>query len=315
MSLVLTAVLPIFALILAGWVCARRGILGPAATESLNNFTVWLALPALLFQAMADITASQIDHPGYLAAVTIAMAVTFALAFFTAAEPAARLADRSIAGLNGAYANAGYIGIPLCLAALGPGALVPAIIATILSAWLLFAGALILIESDLQERAPIGKTLAAVARALARNPLIVAPALGMAAALVHGLFGIGLPAPIVRFTTLLGAAASPCALVTIGLFLAQSAQTAAPSLIARIVALKLLVQPAIAWVLAFHVFAMPRLWAETAVLVSALPIGTGPFMLAKFYNREPALTSRALLVTTVVSVVTVSILVGILGGL
>jgi malonate transporter len=61
MSLVLTAVLPIFALILAGWVCARRGILGPAATESLNNFTVWLALPALLFQAMADITASQID--------------------------------------------------------------------------------------------------------------------------------------------------------------------------------------------------------------------------------------------------------------
>jgi malonate transporter len=304
MSLVLTAVLPIFALILAGWVCARRGILGPAATESLNNFTVWLALPALLFQAMADITASQIDHPGYLAAVTIAMAVTFALAFFTAAEPAARLADRSIAGLNGAYANAGYIGIPLCLAALGPGALVPAIIATILSAWLLFAGALILIESDLQERAPIGKTLAAVA-----------PALGMAAALVHGLFGIGLPAPIVRFTTLLGAAASPCALVTIGLFLAQSAQTAAPSLIARIVALKLLVQPAIAWVLAFHVFAMPRLWAETAVLVSALPIGTGPFMLAKFYNREPALTSRALLVTTVVSVVTVSILVGILGGL
>jgi predicted permease len=108
---------------------------------------------------------------------------------------------------------------------------------------------------------------------------------------------------------MLGAAAPPCALVTIGLFLAQSNGGAAPALIARLVALKLLIQPGLTWLLAFHVFAMPRLWAETALLMSALPIGTGPFMLAKLYDREPAPTSRAILMSTLLSTITVSALV------
>jgi serine/threonine-protein kinase HipA len=34
------------------------------------------------------------------------------------------------------------------------------------------------------------------------------------------------------------------------------------------------------------VFALPELWAKTAVILSALPTGTGPFMLAAFYKRE-----------------------------
>jgi predicted permease len=57
---------------------------------------------------------------------------------------------------------------------------------------------------------------------------------------------------------------------------------------------------------------MPLLWAQTAILLSALPIGTGPFMLAKLYDREAAVTSRAILVSTVLSVVTVSALVALL---
>jgi predicted permease len=48
-------------------------------------------------------------------------------------------------------------------------------------------------------------------------------------------------------------------------------------------------------------------------LLSALPVGTGPFMLAKLYNRQPAVTSRAILLSTLLSVLTVSILVALLG--
>jgi hypothetical protein len=51
------------------------------ATESLNNFVVWLALPALLFQAMAKITWRELDHPGFLAAFTGGMMLTFLLSF------------------------------------------------------------------------------------------------------------------------------------------------------------------------------------------------------------------------------------------
>ncbi len=182
MDLVFDTVFPIFALILTGFLCARRGILGEAATESLNNFVVWLALPALLFQAMAGITWREVDHPGFLVAFAGGMMAVFLLSFVLGrgrkARPAThRLADRSIEGLDAAYANTGFMGIPLCLAALGPSALVPAIIATILTACVLFAGAIVLIEVDLHEEAALGATLRKVGASLARNPLLVSPVL------------------------------------------------------------------------------------------------------------------------------------------
>jgi len=312
MHTVIDAVLPIFALILTGYLAARRDLLGAQATDVLNKFVVWLALPAVLFQAMAQITWAQLDHPGFLAAFTLGMAATFALSFAAGTRGHGHLADRAIEGLDAAYANTGFMGIPLCLAALGADSLVPAIIATILTACVLFGFAIVLIETDLREGSNLPATLRAVTRSLCRNPLLVAPVLGLAAAILHAVFNLVLPAPMFRFTTLLGNAASPCALITIGLFLAQSQAAGETRVITRLVALKLLIQPAITALLAFWIFPMPLLWAQTAVLLSALPIGTGPFMLAKLYNREADITSRAILISTILSVVSVSALVALL---
>ena len=72
---------------------------------------------------------------------------------------------------------------------------------------------------------------------------------------------------------------------------------------------RLLVQPAITAVLALGVFDLPRLWSHSAILLAALPTGTGPFMLAKLYEREPATTSRAILISTLLSVATISLLI------
>ncbi|MBV8913724.1 MAG: AEC family transporter [Acetobacteraceae bacterium] len=56
MHAVLNAALPIFALILTGFLCGRFGVLSAAATDSLNRFAIYLALPALMFQAMSRIS-------------------------------------------------------------------------------------------------------------------------------------------------------------------------------------------------------------------------------------------------------------------
>ena len=313
---VVASVFPVFGLFLLGFLVARKGILGPEATDSLNKFVVWLALPALLFQAMAQITWVQIDHPGYVGAFTIGAVVTFGLSFLFGGKKRPeghRLADRSIEGLNASYSNTGYMGIPLCLAAIGQGSLVPSIIATIIIACVLFAGAIVLIEFDLQEMPNWRATMSKVLFSLIRNPLIFSPLLGVAEALMHGATGLSLPQPVFHMTSLLGAAASPCALVTIGLFLAQSSVSKEGMVILRLVWLKLLVQPAITFVLAYKLWSMPQIWAQTAVVMAALPIGTGPFMLAKLYDREAAITSRAILVSTVLSLVTVSALIALLG--
>ncbi|HLV28098.1 MAG TPA: AEC family transporter [Burkholderiaceae bacterium] len=305
MTLILEAVLPLFALILAGYVAGRRGILGRSATDSLNSFVVWMALPALLFQAMALISWEEIRQPGYIAASAIAMALVFALSWVAGRREGRRMADASIASLAAAYGNAGYMGIPLCIMVLGEASLPAVIIVTLLTACVLFAFSIVLVELDLQRSATLGATLRKVALAVARNPLVIAPVAGL---IVSGV-GWTLPGPILQFTTLLGAAASPCALVTIGLFLSQGSTTQHRSTVWNIVSLKLLVHPLLAFVLVTWVFEMPPMWASAAILLAALPVGTGPFMVAKLYDREPAVTSEATLLSTVLSVLTVSLLV------
>jgi predicted permease len=126
--------------------------------------------------------------------------------------------------------------------------------------------------------------------------------------------GLSLPGPVERFATLLGGAASPCALVCIGLFLAQERGVAGNArTIGILVGLKLVFQPAVTALLAFHVFAMPAEWSLAAVLLSALPIGSGPFTLAQLYGLEAGVTSSAILASHLGSVVTVSLLLAWLG--
>jgi malonate transporter len=305
LSVIVNAVFPLFALILLGYVCARKRLLGPGAVDSLNKFVVWLALPALLFQAMAKITWNQVNQPGFVAASSLAIAVVFLVSYAMDRQRRGRLADASIEGLAASYSNAGFMGIPLCLMLFGVARLPPVIITTLLTACVLFAFSIVLIEIDLLGSPNVLSTVRKVAVSLLRNPLVAAPLLGTLVAILEW----PLPYAVEQFTSLLGAAASPCALITIGLFLAQGQPTEHHGAVWRIVALKLLLHPLIAFALVYWVFDMPPLWATTAVLLAALPVGTGPFMLAKLYEREPAITSRAILISTVLSLATVSVLV------
>lgn len=309
MSAVLNAALPIFALILTGFLAGRSGLLDRGATDSLNRFAIYLALPALIFGVMAKVRPAEVAELGYALAFGGGMAATFALAFGLARRRGRPPASGSIEGLNAAYANVGFMGIPLCLLLFGEGSLPASIVAVLFTACALFLCAIVLIEADLQRGMRRRETLRRVAFSLARNPLLIAPVLGLAVA----ASGMALPPPLDRFLMLLGGAASPVALCCIGLFLAQERAFGEPRTVATLIALKLVVQPGITAILAFGVFEMPPLWAKVAVISAALPIGTGPFTLAKLYGVDAGLTSGAILASHAGSVVTVTLLVAWLG--
>ncbi|OZI62311.1 AEC family transporter [Bordetella genomosp. 11] len=296
---------PIFALILAGFVLRRRGIVGPAACVELNRFVVWLALPALLFKLMAHATWSQLYQPAFVAAFGLGSAAVFIVTLVWRLRLGRHLVDASVDAIAASYANTAYIGFPLILALFGNAGMAPATIATLLVVSVLFAITVALIEVGLQtERAP-HKAGLKVLRGMTRNPLIVAPAAGALVAVA----GLPVPAAADRFLDLLGAAATPCALVCLGLFLAEkraAAQSRRVSL--ALTAGKLVLQPALTWWLAARVFAMPVPLAQMAVLLAALPTGTGPFMLAEFYRREAVITARTILLSTVGSLVSLTVL-------
>lgn len=306
MQAVLNSALPVFALILTGFVCGFFGVFDQTATDNLNRFAIYLALPALMFTAMSKITPDQIQQFGFMGAFFGGFAVTFAVAFSISRARGRRVANASIEGLDAGYSNVGFMGIPMCLLVFGPESAPASIIATLFTACVLFLFAIIVVEIDLQKTDSILSTFAKVSRAIFTSPLLIAPVAG----LVVGLSGLSVPASFASFTNLLGGAASPAALVCIGLFLAQERVVSHDMRsISLLVAMKLILQPAVTALLAFYVFSMPPLWSHSAVILSSLPIGSGPFTIAKLYGLEAGVTSGSILASHVFAVLTVSLLV------
>ncbi|KPA88032.1 putative permease [Pseudomonas asplenii] len=309
MSSVLSVLLPIFALILVGFICRRTHRLGPNAASEINRMVVWLCLPALLFKATATATWEQIWHPGFVLAFTLSTLAIFALTLLLRWRKAGHFADASIDALSASYANTGYIGIPLCVMVLGQNGLEPALIASLLVVCVLFGLALVCIEIGLQAERQVHRIVFKVLLALAKNPLVVSPLLGA----LWAWGGAPLPAPAEKFLSLLGAATIPCALISLGLFLAHKQQGPRQG-VTLLVLLKLVAHPLLTGFLAFRVFHLPPLWANSALLLSALPTGTGPFMLAEYYKREASLVSSTILVSTLGSLVTLSICLYLIGN-
>src|ERR1700751_3400347 len=217
MHAVLNSALPIFALILTGFICGFFGVFDKTATDNLNRFALYLALPSLMFTAMSKITPDQVKQFGFAGAFGGGFAVTFAVAFAVSRLRERRIANASIEGLDAGYSNVGFMGIPMCLLVFGPESAPASIIATLFTACILFLFAVVVVEIDLQKGKSFWSTGTKVAKALLTSPLLIAPVVG----LCIGLSSIKVPGPFESFTTLLGGAASPVALVCIGLFLAQ----------------------------------------------------------------------------------------------
>ncbi|HWK47311.1 MAG TPA: AEC family transporter [Stellaceae bacterium] len=305
MQAVFGAAFPVFALILAGGLAGRFGVLDAPVTGALNRFVISLALPALLFDVTAHAPLRQVLDWGFIAAFGGGMIGTLLLMV-----PSFRRQSLSIAslrGLNATYCNVGFMGIPLCAMAFGPASLGPVVIAVIMTASLQFAGVVALIEIDRHGGRSEGVGRYVLLR-LVRNPLVTVPALGL---VMDGL-GLEMPVPIGAFIKLLAQAASPCALVATGLFIAAHSTEFRASKVFGLVTLKLLVQPALTWLIADRLLHLPPLLMATAVLLSALPTGTGPFILAEAYDTDQAPAAATILLTTILSVLTVTALLAVL---
>jgi len=308
MSEVVNIVLPVFALIALGFVFRRADILSAAAITELNRFVVYLALPALTIDIIISNTWEALWQPGFIIAFEIAVVVLFIPVFLFCWLKKRNLASATINATAASYANTGYIGIPLCLLAFGHESLPPTVIAGILTVSFNFAFSIVLMEISSQNGSNVGAAIRNLAVSLVKNPLITSPVIGG----IMLASGIHFPEGVTQGVKLLGSAACPCALVATGLFLAQKQEMTSTLTSIQLVLLKLIVQPLIAWLFAYHVFSMPDIWAKTAVILSAMPTGTGPFMLAEFYGKGAGMASRTILLSTIGSVITLSVWLSIL---
>lgn len=310
MEAVLNVVLPVFGIMLAGYLAGRFNLLGDASGEALNGFVYYVSLPALFLVSMSRVEVSEIFNLQYLLAVGGSILGTFGIAMLIAtfAFPN-RIGALGLNGLTAVFSNTGYMGIPLLILAFGEQATLPGVIATVLNGTVVLALATVIIEIDLNQESGGLAILRNAIIGVFSSPLVMSALVGLALS----AFAVPLPTPVSAFCDLLAASAGPCALFAMGLFMVGRSFTAGAGEISVLVALKLILHPLLAAWLAFGVMEMDPVWAASAVIMSALPTGALAFVLAQRYNIYTQRSTAAIMISTVLSVVTISVLLNVLG--
>ena len=309
MQTTLDIVLPIFGLILCGYLIGRTRLIGAAGIAGLGNFVFYVAIPALLVRTLGrggfpdDIDFGILGAYFGGVALVAAPALLIGRALFRIS-----FEEQVLFAMASVFANTVMIGIPLIVTAFGERGLVPILMIVAIHSLLLLAIPTVLIEVSRGRGGRPIDSLKSTAAALAQNPVLLSLAAGAA---LHASGGT-LPGPFDRFLELLGQAATPCALFALGATLTQFriAGNLAGSLTASL--LKLTLHPLAVWLLGAYVFDIEPLWLATATITAALPTGANVFILAQKYDTYLQRAASTVVLSTAGSIVTVAILVAYL---
>jgi len=312
MQAIFNVALPIFGVILAGLLAGRWRILGGEATAALNAFVSYFALPVLFFGTLARTPVRAVLDPNLMLGFSLVVLATFALGMLsTWLAVRGGLARMSLQGIAASWGNVGYMGVPLCLAAFGEPGLPPAMLAVIVTSIISMVFGVMLIELEVAAGHGPVVTFLNAAWNVARNPL----PLSIVAGIVWSGLALPLPTPVEKWLDLLGAAASPCALFAIGLFLSDKpVSDTGPSVrhglaeagLATLI--KLLVQPLLAAVVLPGFIDLKSVAGQAALVMASLPTAANAFVLAKQFGIQVEQNTASILLSTAFSVVTVSAL-------
>jgi malonate transporter len=280
-----------------GYPLGRYDVLGPAGRVVLTRLVFFVAAPALLFATLAESSLGEIFTPALAAFVlsTVAVALTYVIASrLLWRQPVGEL---TVGALAASYVNAANLGLPIAAYVLGD----VSFMAPVLLFQVLIAGPVALAVLDIAAGEG-GPSLRQLVLLPARNPIM----LGSVAGIVIAATGWSPPAEVLRPFQLIGAAAVPAALLAFGMSLPGSRPLhAGPEAAARFTAvtLKVLVQPALAYLLARHAFGLDGPALLAAVVTSGLPAGQNVYVFATQYGQGESLARDAVLLSTLAAAV------------
>jgi predicted permease len=310
MLAILNVTAPFFALVLCGYLAARYRLLPENAVPALNTFVLYFALPCMLFRFAAGVPFEDIVNIRVFLAYMATGLFVFGLvaaAMRVAAGEGVR--DAAFAALAVSWSNWGYMGIPLIPALLGDAALAPLIAAGMADLLVLVSVALALASLANRSGRGVRAVLAGAVIHAAQNPLIWAVILGGA----FSALALHLPGPVDQLVRLLGQAAGPVALFTIGVSLYRPEARAWGADVLAITTAKLVLHPCVAGILGLFVFRLTQLEVHTLILAAALPVGGSVFLFAERQGANAERIAAAILGSTTLAFATFSSLCWALG--
>lgn len=295
--------LPFFGLIGLGYGAARARFFDEAATAQLTKFVFYFALSAMLFRFSANLSLSEIFEPrlaaAYLWGTGFVYGVVMAVAFWRGLDTPTAAIEAQV----GAIGNTGFLGVPMLALLLGQEAIGPMIL--ILSIDLIvFSSLLVILVTGSREGRSKLAVLQTVGLGLLKNPMIVSISLGLCVSAT----GFQLPDVANSFLTTLGNAATPGALFAIGASLASKSAERMQIAVWLSFA-KLILHPLFVALAVYVFFKVDPYPAAVVVSAAALPVAGNVFILAQHYGVAPQRVSAAILISTAISIVTVSMII------
>ena len=300
---VLNLALPFFGLIFIGFACGKLKKLPDEGLAWMNFFILYVALPALFFRILSKTPFEQLAQVDFIKATTLATAGAFAISFCIGlALRRGKIGDATLAAVAGGFGNVGYMGPGLALATLGQEAAVPVALIFSFDALLVFTLVPLLMAFSGSVRTSVGRALRDVVIGIVLNPLLIAAALGVAAA----AYRIEPPEAIDRLLQFRDTSAAPCALFALGVTVALRPLERMPREVPWLIGVKLVLHPALVLLLLPLFGTFSATWIGTAVLMAALPPALTAFVFARQYGTWIEQASSVVLFGTVASVATLT---------
>jgi len=314
MQAILSVTVPFFALVLCGYLAARRHVLPESAIPGLNAFVLYFALPCLLFRFGANTPILELLNPSVLA---VYLASALLIVFFTVStslNERVHLKDAAFGALVAAFPNTGFMGVPLLVALLGPAAAGPVICSMLADLFVTSSLCIALAQATVKGEGSPGGARAAALRALRgalSNPLPWSIALGA----VFSVASLKLPGPAQSIVNLLADAATPVALFTIGAVLFRAGQHATGRTPLQdylpVALIKLFLHPLLVLVLglAAQQLGAPLSGFQLMVLTlaAALPSASNVSLLAERFGADNGRIARIIMSSTVLAFGTFSL--------
>jgi hypothetical protein len=298
---ILAITFPIFALVALGYGSVRFGAFEPSDMRALGLFVMNVALPALLFNAVAGRSLTETLSPAYLSIFLAGGLATIVVTWLWHTARGTGPARKAIAVMGSTCPNSGYVGYPLMLLLLPDTAGLILAMNLVIENFVLIPLTLLLLEGS-RPRTGTGGMSARVWRLILdvlRRPMV----LGLIAGVAVSLAGLSLPSGLTRLLDLLAQSTGAIALFVIGGSLVGLPIKGNRMLAAEIVAGKLIVHPALT---ALALVFLPTVTGlaitnpdlQMAVILSAaMPMFGIYALLAQDYGHE-GIASLALLGAT-----------------
>lgn len=304
MLAILLKTLPFFAVIGVGYWAGRTRFFTEEATGYLTKFVFYFALSAMLFRFAANLEFAEVWNPRLVMGYFWGTAFVYLIATGVALWRRLDVETAAIEAQCAVIGNIGFLGIPMLALLMGDAAV--GVIMMMLAVDLIFFSSLIviLITGSRDGRMSLG-IFRTIGVGLLKNPMIVAIVTGLAWSTLQ----LPIPQPMNDFLAILGGAATPGALFAIGASLASKSaervEIAGWLSFAKLVLHPIFVAIGLVWL-----FPVDPYVAAVAIAASALPVAGNVYMLAQHYGVAPQRVSASILISTAISVLTVTLVIG-----